>query len=390
MNNSKRYLFAAVGVLLILLAGISLLQNLLNRPGAGSPSSPTPTLSGYSYSGYRSNGKTGNTTNGAGGSDSSASGASSSVSEEEKARQQMQQLKRQLPQETGSYTVKYSSKLDKVVMTRKTETADQDFNDWLGEHGFPLVVGNPATTIYTNKSMEQIQTALPTQSPDEKINMIINLGTQLLNPQSTLPTAPPEPTSPPASSSQSSSSPTTYTPKEYGGYVYYNQCYQPYKDSPLAAGCTICDAGCGPTTVAMILSSFVDKKYDPIQVVSEYKSGGAAACGTSMWYAKSLLESHGIQTTDYIIPWKEGVDYSIDEVRSKLKSYLDGGWTIMVLAYYKPNQGGGHYFWLTDIDGNGNAMAFDPWYGLNQTPPISENVRYPIPRYAAAFGVKLK
>jgi hypothetical protein len=137
----------------------------------------------------------------------------------------------------------------------------------------------------------------------------------------------------------------------------------------------------------MILSSYVDTKYDPPEVVDIYKSIGGAACGTGMGYAKSVLSSHGVKTSDYIIPYT-GQEHSIDEVRDELQEYIDNGWTIFVLAWYKPNQGGGHYFWLTDIDDKGNALAFDPYYGMDQTPPINENVRYPMPKYAAAFGVK--
>ena len=140
-------------------------------------------------------------------------------------------------------------------------------------------------------------------------------------------------------------------------------------------------------TVSMILSSYIDQKYTPPEVVEIYKANGWAACGTGLSYAKSVLTSRGVKTSDYIVPYS-GYEYSIEEVRDDFKSYLDNGWTIFVLAWFKPNQGYGHYFWITDIDQNGNVLAYDPYYGAGQSAPINENVRYPLPKYAAAFAVK--
>lgn len=302
----------------------------------------------------------------------------------------MQQAATHLPVSTDDFIAKHSPNLNKIVVTRKNAGGDGAFNDWAIDNGYPLIVNNPETTIYSDKSMEEVQTPYISQSPMEKINAMIDLASIVLKPGSlSLPAVTATPAPSPQSSSSSSSS-STNIPKTYDGYTYYSQCHGPYDNYPLASGCTVCDAGCGPTTVAMILSTYVDPKYDPPAVVDIYKSAGGAACGTAMYVAKNVLNSHGVQTSDYIIPWKAGVDYTINEVKEDLKAYLDNGWTIMVLAYYREGQGGGHYFWLTDIDEDGNAMAFDPYYGMDQSAPISENVRYPMPKYAAAFGVKKK
>lgn len=386
MNNGKKYLLIASGILLTLLVGVFILQRLLSGGGGNSSMSPTPTLNPYSYT--NRSGQNNNKVSGGGGSTSSAQAA---LAKEQKARSQMEQVKRSLPLENDDYKVEYSPNLDKIVLTRKSGNADQAFNDWLNEHGYPLVVNNPGTIIYSDKSMEEVQTPFVSQPPRQRLDAAINLMSVLLYP-SPLPTVritlTPTPV-PNSSSSKKSTSSSPYTPKEYGGYVYYSQCHGPYDNYPLTATCTVCQAGCGPTTVAMILSSYVDKKYDPPEVVDIYKSIGAAACGTGLGYAKSVLSSHGVTTSDYIIPYT-GAEHDIKEVQDDLQAYLDNGWTIFVLAWYRPNQGGGHYFWLTDIDENGNALAFDPYYGMDQSPPINENVRYPMPKYAAAFGVKRK
>jgi hypothetical protein len=252
------------------------------------------------------------------------------------------------------------------------------------------LVENPSTTIYSDKSMEEVQTPYSTPSVGEKLQGVFNILEIFIKQPNLSPTALPKSSSSSSPSSQKpSSSSQASKPNGQGGYVYYSQCHGPYDNYPLTPTCTVCRAGCGPTTVAMILSSYVDKKYDPPEVVDIYKSIGAAACGTGLGYAKSVLSNHGVKTSDYIIPYT-GKEHDIKDIRDELEAYLDSGWTIFVLAWFRPNHGGGHYFWVTDIDDKGNALAYDPYYGMDQKPPINENIRYPMPKYAAAFGVKPK
>lgn len=387
MNNGKKYLIIASGVLVVLMIGVFILQNLLTK-GTVLPQQnvPTPTLDPYKYpNGYpragsqSSSGKT------------PASSSTSSSIIEAKGKTQLEQIKRMLPLETDDYAVKYSPNLDKIVVTRKTPEAEGAFNDWLINHNLPVLVNNPATTIYSDKTMEEVQTPYASMAPIKRINMAIDFFSLILNPAppamlklSPSPTPKPTTTPTPAQSSSNDQSSSNNTPpKEYGGYVYYSQCHGQYDNYPLAPGCTVCKAGCGPTTVAMILSTYVDKKYTPPVVVEIYKDIGAAACGTGLGYAKSVLSGHGVKTSDYIIPYT-GAQHDVKDVADDLRAYINNGWTIFVLAAYP----GGHYFWMTDITSSGNVMAFDPYYGMDQTPPINENIRYPYPKYLAAFGVK--
>ncbi len=387
MNNGKKYLAVAVGILGLLLVIIMIIQGMASRRNTPSSVYPSPTLdprSSSSRSGQNSSYIPGS------GQYESPADANLPTGEGAESKKEMEELQTMLPIETEDYSVEYAPNIDRIVMTRKNPEADQIFNDWLIENGYPYVVNNPDAVIYSDKSMEEVQTPYSSPAPEKRMQQIYDVIDILFNQPTLMPTKLPNQarsSSSSSSTSRSSSSSSSRTPKEYGGYVYYSQCHGPYDNYPLAAGCTVCDAGCGPTTVAMILSSFVDTKYDPPEVVDIYKSIGGAACGTGMGYAKSVLSSHGIKTSDYIIPYT-GQEHGIDEVRDDLREYIDNGWTIFVLAWYKPNQGGGHYFWLTDIDEKGNALAFDPYYGMDQTPPINENVRYPMPKYAAAFGVK--
>ena len=116
-----------------------------------------------------------------------------------------------------------------------------------------------------------------------------------------------------------------------------------------------------------------------------YKSRGylLSCAGSSYYDAKSLLESLGLKTTDYIT-----FNYSTaDQAAGDLRKFINAGWTFFTLASFKDN-GGGHYFWITDIDQQGNIWAYDPYYGRFEAPPLNENSRYPFPKYRIAFGVK--
>jgi hypothetical protein len=221
------------------------------------------------------------------------------------------------------------------------------------------------------------------QSPDfnpliEFLNIFLNFGqgtssnnqspgTNNQSPSSTLQ----PPNSLPASNNQPPSS-----------NVYYAQC-NGYGNIPLPSDCTLCRAGCGPTSVAMIASSFISSSYNPEVVVNLYKDKGYyLGCNGSSYYdAQALLESLGFKTTLLIYSLEKA-----DTVAPDLKKYTDAGWTFFVLASFKET-GGGHFFWVTEVDDQGNIFAYDPYYGRYSTPPLNENSRYPFPLYRVAIGV---
>lgn len=169
------------------------------------------------------------------------------------------------------------------------------------------------------------------------------------------------------------------------GYTYYAQCDSEYANLPLPDGCTVCQAGCGAATVAMISSSYSNNSFNPEKIIDIYKERDylLGCAGSRYSDAMSLLQSLGLKTTDYIV-----FDYEpADQIAGDLKKYLAAGWTFFTLANFREN-GGGHFFWITDIDEAGNIWAYDPYYGRFQAPPLNENSRYPFPKYRVAFGVK--
>lgn len=169
------------------------------------------------------------------------------------------------------------------------------------------------------------------------------------------------------------------------GYVYYDQCHSDFGNTPLPQGCTICRAGCGPTTVSMIVSSFFDPSFNPKKTIDYYQARGyyIGCSGSYIDDAKKLLKSLGFTTTDYRV-YKLA---TADKVYQDFKKYLDGGWTIFALANFCEN-GCGHFFWVVDVDDQKNIWAYDPYYGRKQLPPFNENQYYPFPKYRYAFGVR--
>lgn len=165
--------------------------------------------------------------------------------------------------------------------------------------------------------------------------------------------------------------------------VYYPQCKGNYDDYALPGGCNICDAGCGPTSVAMILSSYVDKKFTPPAVVNLYKENGlTAGCkGSTIIDGQTILTQNGMKTTDVLYYG----DSSTQEAVQDMKNYLDNGWTMYTLVKYDPKWG--HFFWIIDVDEKNNVWAYDPADGTKPVPLNESNVT-PSPKYYLAIGVK--
>ncbi|PIS15580.1 hypothetical protein COT62_02890 [Candidatus Roizmanbacteria bacterium CG09_land_8_20_14_0_10_41_9] len=172
----------------------------------------------------------------------------------------------------------------------------------------------------------------------------------------------------------------------YSNYTYYSQCDDTYGDLALPGGCTLCRAGCGPTTAAMILSSKVDTSYTPQKLIDLYEQNGYQLNCSGSYYsnAKSVIEQAGVQTSDLIFYYPSSVSGS--EIIEDVKSYIQAGWTIFALANFRCTAGScGHFFWIVDVDAQNNILAFDPFYGRYEI-PYNESAKSP--RYRIGFGVK--
>lgn len=271
------------------------------------------------------------------------------------------------PVETNDFKLQYSPKLKKIVVEKKTPQAYEQFINWADQNKQDQLIKNPSLVLIVEQG----------KNPDtfnpiiEFLNIFLNFGKGIKSSNINPPTSFPDTNSSSTSSGQSQSK------------VYYAQCGD-QGSLPLPDGCNLCKAGCGPTTVAMIASSYLGSGYDPKAIVGLYDSKNyLLGCGGSRTSdAYSLLNSFGLKTTSRLV-LNSGKS---ETVVPRLRKYLDDGYTFFTLAYFCEG-GCGHFFWITDIDNQGNIFAYDPAYGRYQI-PYNENSRYPYPLYKEAFGVK--
>jgi len=185
------------------------------------------------------------------------------------------------------------------------------------------------------------------------------------------------------------------------GLIYYPQCKGPYDNYPLPRGGTLCEAGCGPTTVAMILASYVDKKINPPLIVEEYRKKGyyLGPSGSSYSHARNILESYNLKIAPIFEDnRKRTIDQIMTEFGKIVRNYQKSGWTFFALADFcdpRPCKKNpkltctcGHYFWIIKIDESLNIWAYDPDYDIKLPKPINHKVRYPFPKIRVLSAVK--
>lgn len=296
-----------------------------------------------------------------------------------------------VPISTNDFSVYYSSEINKYIIDKYSPDANKKIYDWAIQNNIVSLLNNPdiflihdaiilksnlipstsssqsAQTLYTDNT---VATNLKTLNDFLKIilnfqSINLDFSNQFIAQNIT--------TTPNISSS----------PIPPQNFSYYSQCTEPYRNYPLPGGCSVCSAGCGPTAVAMILSSYVDQNYTPNAVVESYRQKGLQlGCGGSSYdSALSMLRQSGLKTTDPIF-----YNYVTSETLvPDLKDYIQNGWTFFTLVN---NQGYGHFIWITNIDQSNHIWAYDSYYGSQNSHPIDENAFYPYPKYRIVIGVK--
>ncbi len=297
------------------------------------------------------------------------------------------------PYETEDFRFDYSSSLNQLVVTEKSPQAKEKFKEWASQNNLSELASNPESVVFqttlnnqssNNNSLNKDQSSI-SNTTTQFLNIFFNLGKgngivsfNNIN----FPTPSPKSNTPNLVPTKKDNQ----TQTQSSNFAYYAQCDSEYSSLPLPDGCNMCQAGCGAATVAMIASSYLGSQYDPKTIINIYKDNEyLLSCDGSRYQdAKSILNGLGLKTTDYMT-----FDYEIvDQVVGDLKKYLSSGWTFFTLADFTEGEGGGHYFWITDIDSENNVWAYDPYYGRFEAPPINENSRYPFPKYRVVFGVK--
>lgn len=318
-------------------------------------------------------------------------------------------LRKQLPLKKGNLKIDFDyekevfviSPLDNQVSISDEEK--QELLNWLKEN-YPNLDQQKiiySDTPYISPTPKKINinitpvmiTPLPTSTTQENgFNFLVELFRILLDQpsfqaNSSFSLSPyPQPSFPssPQTSGANFSQINYAPPQTQYPYIYYPQRDGPFDKYPLPGGCTIRQAGCGPTTVAMIVASYKDKSVNPITIVNQY--GSRVGCqGSSYLDAMRILRSYGLNVGSIIFSTGYYNGKKADEIAPELKKYLNAGKTIFALANFRAD-GGGHYFWIIDIDEKNNLWSFDPWYGRYQV-PYNQNSRYPYPLYRLAFSV---
>lgn len=398
----KKILPVAIFVLILIFIVLLGLQNILNTKNVQVAGSPTPTL--FQGQGGGNTSKT----------EKVYLPPRTNISTQPLTQEE---LRNKLPIIAPDFTLDYSPRMEKYILTLKpdetgsVELSQLSYTQWLDQNESYTSLLLPESLVTTQQTVSELHTALdyarknklsPEKEYKKNTDTIISIINTLFSPPSSAnrPTSLPLPSLSPKlsptpklpSKKTPTSTPYALRPTNYKlpstNYSYYSQCSGPYDELPLPNGCTICEAGCGPTSVAMILSSYIDKSLTPPKTIDLMAKGGVriGCYGSYISEIYDYLSERGdLKVSDYIIP-SEG-KLSEKEIAKDLKGYTKAGWTIFVLANFKTD-GGGHYFWVTDVNDNGEILAYDPYYGKQQTPPINENRYSPAPYYRYAFAIK--
>lgn len=139
--------------------------------------------------------------------------------------------------------------------------------------------------------------------------------------------------------------------------TYFSQCdskwrYYPYPypgDTDNSSGRTICSSGCGPTSLAMVISNLSGTIVTP-DVIGDYSlaNGFRASSGTS-WGAFTAIPEHYGLKSEYV-----GTDIS------KVKAGISAGG--LVISSMKPGHftSGGHFIVIRAVTPEGKILVADP------------------------------
>lgn len=315
-------------------------------------------------------------------------------------------LRNKLPLENEYFMINYDYKNDNFVVFLKNNSSPDIFFQWL-EKNYPGI--KKERIKFSNQPIEIISpiisptipfTPTKTQSENE-FNQSLNLTVDLLKiisnqlPQTTPSNYPPTLTITPSSNiaNKLPFNLNTTPPPLINNYIYFSQsCYginSQYCQLPLPGGCTLSEAGCGPTTVTMIIANLTNyKNITPPEIVKQYSPAELGCDGSGYLKAKQILEKYGLRTGNLIVsfPYRRGKP--VDEVVNQLKKYQSQSATFFTLTAFKQSDGDyiGHFFWIVNIDSQNNIWSLDPYYGRNNI-PYNQNTRYPDPLYEVIFPV---
>ena len=142
-------------------------------------------------------------------------------------------------------------------------------------------------------------------------------------------------------------------------FIWYNQCDSAWRDSSFGSS-TVCKAGCGPTSFAMMATELLGKKITPDETAKIAGDAGiyVKGSGSSWEVTRVLAEHYGLEYKDLNSELSSG--RSSKDVIGLINQYLKDGWMIHTSGRGKePFTSGGHYIGIRGIASNGEWLIAD-------------------------------
>lgn len=131
--------------------------------------------------------------------------------------------------------------------------------------------------------------------------------------------------------------------------IYYNQEDPRWCEKNYGPVDKIKDTGCGPTVLAMAVSSFTENEMDPKEMCDWAYVNGYCSIGSGSYHT---LIAQGLQSF--------GIANRVTNSSKEVKEALQNGNAVIVLMGEGHFTSGGHFILLCEIDGRGMVTVADP------------------------------
>lgn len=132
--------------------------------------------------------------------------------------------------------------------------------------------------------------------------------------------------------------------------VYYNQGDERYKDKPYGTD-NIGGYGCGPTAMAMVVSSLTERTVDPVEMAKWSYDNGYWSSGGGSYHSliPDAAKAFGLQSEGYT-----------SKEAQKLVDALASGKLVVALMGKGHFTSGGHFIVLRGVTSEGKILVADP------------------------------
>lgn len=131
--------------------------------------------------------------------------------------------------------------------------------------------------------------------------------------------------------------------------VYYNQTDERWAKELYGEADYIEDAGCGPTVLAMAVSSLTDTKINPKEMADWAAENGYCAAGSGSYHT---LIADGLAHF--------GLESTTTNDGAEVQKALQAGYPVIALMGEGHFTGGGHFLLLCNIDAQNRIFVADP------------------------------